>query len=298
MPIRLKRPDGSVTPYKNAEYIPAYLFLPAAILDRCPQELQLPRTVRSYFHDRSVISVVESDLFTELIVDGFAHLVWPYLGVPGYMENYSGYDPVWIMAHGAAFWVQELTDEGVIPTVETLMQNGQNHILACPSEWEVSFYLEQTVPIAMGKNNLDAVVDTVKEMRCPEDYDTRRSNAKKDFYRKWYHTRTKHAEFSLDAWNETRWKQYETQGIDIPDTTEDMEGAVITQVDAEQFLDQLSEKDKQILQLRLEGRTLEEIAERLEYRNHSGVLKRIRKIGEAYQRYAGADLGFDELNNA
>ena len=51
MPIKLKRPDGSVTPYKNAEYIPAYLFLPAAILDRCPQELHLPRTVASYFHD-------------------------------------------------------------------------------------------------------------------------------------------------------------------------------------------------------------------------------------------------------
>ena len=89
MPIRLKRPDGSVTPYKNAEYIPAYLFLPAAILDRCPQELHLPRTVASYFHDWNVISTVESDLFIELIMDGFAHLVWPYLGVSGYMENYS-----------------------------------------------------------------------------------------------------------------------------------------------------------------------------------------------------------------
>ena len=67
MPILLKRLDGTQTPYKNSEYIPAYLFLPAAILDRCPQELHLPRTVRSYFHDRNVISTVESDLFTELI---------------------------------------------------------------------------------------------------------------------------------------------------------------------------------------------------------------------------------------
>lgn len=298
MPILMKRLDGTQTPYKNSEFIPAYLFLPATILEQCPEELRLPRTVRSYFHDRSVISVVESDLFTELIVDGFAHLVWPYLGVPGYMENYSGFDPVWIMAHGAAFWVQELTDEGIIPTVEYLYRYGQGETMACPSEWEVSFYLEQTVPIAMGKNRLDDVVDTVREQRCPEDYDTRRSNAKKDFYRKWYHTRSKHAEFSLDAWNEARWKQYETQGIDIPDTTEDMEGAVITQVDAVRFLAQLSEKDKQILQLRLEGRTLEEIAQRLGYRNHSGVLKRIRKIGEVYQRYAGVDLGFDESNGA
>ena len=125
-----------------------------------------------------------------------------------------------------------------------------------------------------------------------------RRNSKTDFIRKWYHTRTKHAEFSLDAWNEARWKQYETQGIDILDTGQDMESAVITQADTERFLSNLAEKDRQILQLRLEGRTLVEIAERLGYKNHSGVLKRIRKIGDAYQRYANVDLGFDEPNGA
>ena len=298
MPIRLKRPDGSVTPYKNAEYIPAYLFLPAALLDRCPQELQLPRTVASYFHDWNVISTVESDLFIELIMDGFAHLVWPYLGVSGYMENYSGYDPVYIIAHSPAFWVQTLQDEGIIPKVEDLMRSGQREIMGLLPEAEVSACLEQIFPVAMDRYKLYDVIEAVKEMRCPEDYDFRRSHARTDFIRKWYHTRTKHAEFSLDAWNEKRWRQYETQGIDIPDTCQDMEGAAITQADAEHFLSDLPEKDRQILQLRLEGFTLEEIAERLGYKNHSGVLKRIRKIGEAYQQYANVDLGFDEPNGA
>lgn len=298
MPIKLKRPDGSVTPYKNAEYIPAYLFLPAAILDHCPQELQLPRTVASYFHDWNVISTVESNLFIELIMDGFAHLVWPYLGVSGYMENYSGYDPVYIIAHSPAFWVQTLQDEGVIPKVEDLMRSGQGEIMGLLPEAEVSACFEQIFPVAMDRYKLYDVIEAVKEMRCPEDYDFRRSHARTDFIRKWHHTRTKHAEFSLDAWNEKRWRQYETQGIDIPDTCQDMEGTAITQADAERFLAELPEKDRQILQLRLEGYTLEEIAERLGYKNHSGVLKRIRKIGEAYQQYANIDLGFDEPNGA
>ena len=298
MPIRLKRPDGSVMPYKNAEYIPAYLFLPAAILDRCPQELQLPRTVASYFHDWNVISTVESDLFIELIMDGFAHLVWPYLGVSGYMENYSGYDPVYIIAHSPAFWVQTLQDEGIIPKVEDLMRYGQGEIMGLLPEAEVSACFEQIFPVAMDRYRLFDVIEAVKETRCPEDYEFRRSHARTDFIRKWYHTRTKHAEFSLDAWNEKRWQQYETQGIDIPDTCQDMEGAAITQADAERFLAELPEKDRQILQMRLEGYTLEKIAERLGYKNHSGVLKRIRKIGEAYQQYANIDLGFDEPNGA
>ena len=29
------------------------------------------------------------------------------------------------------------------------------------------------------------------------------------------------------------------------------------------------------------------------YKNHSGVLKRIRKIGEAYEAYTGVDYGFE-----
>ena len=76
-----------------------------------------------------------------------------------------------------------------------------------------------------------------------------------------------------------------------------MEGAAVTQADAERFLAELPEKDRQILQLRLEGYTLEEIAERLGYKNHSGVLKRIRKIGEAYQQYANVDLDFDIMKD-
>ena len=59
------------------------------------KDLQLPRIVAYYFHDWNVISVVESYLLIELIMDGFAHLVWPYLVVSWYMENYSGYDPVY-----------------------------------------------------------------------------------------------------------------------------------------------------------------------------------------------------------
>ena len=63
-----------------------------------------------------------------------------------------------------------------------------------------------------------------------------------------------------------------------------------------QFTDSLSEKDKKILEMRLEGHTQEEISEALGYKNHSGVQKRITKIGIAYQKFANVDLGFDEEN--
>ena len=215
MPIHLKRLDGTVTRYRNAEYIPAYLFLSESVLNRCPQELHLPRTVFSFFHDRDVIRVVESNLFIELMMDAYAFLVWPYLGVRGYMESYSGYDPVYIIAHSPGFWVQELTDERILPTVEDLFRSGQAETMAYPSEAVVSDYLAQIIPAAMGKYNLDVVIETAMAMRCPEDFDFRQSGVKIDFFRQWYHTRTQRAEFSLEAYNKKRFNQYEANEIDI-----------------------------------------------------------------------------------
>lgn len=46
--------------------------------------------------------------------------------------------------------------------------------------------------------------------------------------------------------------------------------------------------------MRMEGDTLEEIAKELGYKNHSGVLKRIRKIGQAFEKFTGEDYGFTD----
>jgi DNA-directed RNA polymerase specialized sigma24 family protein len=73
----------------------------------------------------------------------------------------------------------------------------------------------------------------------------------------------------------------------------EFEDAVITQADTDRFLNGLSDTDRRIMTLRLEGRPLEEIAQLVGYKTHSAVLKRIRKIGKAYERYAREDLGFD-----
>jgi DNA-directed RNA polymerase specialized sigma24 family protein len=67
---------------------------------------------------------------------------------------------------------------------------------------------------------------------------------------------------------------------------------MVDKVQVEQFLATLTDKDRQILTMRMEGLTHQEIADKLGYRNHSGVLKRIRKIGEQYENFTGTDLGF------
>ena len=55
-----------------------------------------------------------------------------------------------------------------------------------------------------------------------------------------------------------------------------------------EFLTSLSET------MRMEGITLEKIAEKLGYKTHSAVHKRIRKIGLAYEKFSGGDFGFSQ----
>lgn len=301
MPILMKRKDGTITPYRNAEFIPAYLFIPEEIIQKCPQEIKrLPRLVGHLFNDWSAIEIIESDLFLELIIDAFASMVWPYMGVEGNMERFSGYEPAWILAHSPGYWVQTLTDERIIPTVEDLGRMYPTTYCDYVSLEDASACLPMIVPLTMEKYNMGAVIETAREFRCFEDFDTRHSNQKTDFYRRWYHTRSIHAELSLeqlfhpDSEEDEDGKKKER---DLLDPRVDVEMEVVAEADTDRFLAGISEKDRQILLLRLSGHTLEEIAAELGYKNHSGVLKRIRKIGKAYEKYAGIDLGFRQQNN-
>ena len=99
-----------------------------------------------------------------------------------------------------------------------------------------------------------------------EDFvDNWESNQKIDFTRKWYHTRTKHPTVSLDAEIEQYAKYNDGRELDFEDVSTNAEEQVISEVMVKQFTESLSEKDRKILEMRLEGYTQEEIAEQLSY---------------------------------
>ena len=68
---------GKFVPYRNAEFIPAYLFIPKELLDQVKDESlkSLPRTLRGFMYDKKAIKVVQSDLFLLLIADMYAYMV-------------------------------------------------------------------------------------------------------------------------------------------------------------------------------------------------------------------------------
>lgn len=149
------------------------------------------------------------------------------------------------------------------------------------------------VPRVMEKHNMNAAIQTAAEFRCFEDFDFRKSRQKTYFHRKWYHTRTKHPMIFLEEFKENYAENHNVQEWDETGASQDVEENITSEILVEQFKATLTKKDMAILQMRMEGDTLEEIAEKLGYKNHSGVLKRIRKIGLAYEKFTGEDYGFE-----
>ena len=294
MPILLKRKSGEITPFRNAEYISAFYFIPKSILDKCGEEINsIPRNPRKLLQDRRAIEIVESDLFKLVIIDAYAFMVWPFMGLSAKREIYSGYEPSWRYAHAASIWIKGMEDEGVIPKLQEILKSSNaDEDLGYISEEEISVTFTWLIPKIMAKHNMNEIIAVAAEYRCFEDFDYRKSRQKIDFYRKWYHTRAKIYVESLD---ELKVKYAEnTDGMewDIPDDSVNVESTVLEPIAVSKFLDTLSETDRKILTMRMDDVTLEKIAEELGFKTHSAIHKRIRKIGLAYEKFSGEDLGF------
>ena len=124
MPILLKKKNGEITPFRNAEYISAFYFIPKSILDKCGEEINsIPRNPRKLLQDRRAIEVIESDLFKLVIIDAYAFMVWPFMGLGAKREIYSGYEPSWRYAHAASIWIKGMEDEGVIPKSQEILKS-------------------------------------------------------------------------------------------------------------------------------------------------------------------------------
>ena len=158
------------------------------------------------------------------------------------MEIYSGYDPAWRFAHCPDYWIQELTDEGILTSAGELFKGCHSELGYVP-EWQIDIYLRYIVPNVMKKHRMDEIIRVAREYPCFEDFDFRKSNQKTDFIRKWYHTRTRHPMISLEEFQEAYADAHGGQEYEEPDPSQNVEETAVAQALVDQFKATLSEKD-------------------------------------------------------
>lgn len=292
--ITIVRPNGDVTAVENGEFISAYYFIPKEMLEICGAKLNsIPRVPDQIANNEEAIKAIESIQFKSLVIDAFAMLSWIHFGIGNAPQIFESGEPTLLIAEYAPYWIQALIDEKIIPPSELLFSDELKfrcfNYLKLEAAQRIMAYI---VPKVLDKYGLREVIDFVDKNRCFEDFGYLNSYQKAEFARKWYHGRTKHPEISLESFKQDYMSNNNSKW-DAIDPTSDFEDGSLTNTLAEKFMETLREKDRRILELRLQEKTLEEIAKELGYANHSGVLKRIRKIGKAFEEFADVDYGFD-----
>ena len=271
----------SVPSDSNFNFLPLMYFLPYDLIDKCPTLRSLPRCFGDIASSDRLIDVVMGDAFLNEIMGAVSALAFPHFGFSGWKEHYTGFFPVWQLSYALPLWATLLEEE---------TGWGLQRLFLIPRSEEIPFFEPGFIRETIGKivkrgierENLQPILDAVREMPCDEDFERYKTNVRTDFYRKWYHTRSKRVQtVSLEECMKD-----DEHGVHyVEDLRSSFEDSFLGEDFCLQFMSTLSEKDVAILGLRFEGFTYEEIAERLEYKNHSGVIKRIQAIKKEFLKF-------------
>ena len=256
--------------FRGHDALMMFYLLPEEVVART-ELTDFPREPYKALDDPHWREVYDNDYFQLALCDTWAWLVWDYLGIRGGMEKYSGYDPFYIMAHTYLLWAKVFRKMGLTP--ESYFANvDPGDKMAYLTHELAADTIREMVEYFISHSDFPLWRDAIKEHRAHEDYDSRRSSIKTDFHRQWYHTRAKTKVIDLDF----------TQ-VDEPSYSPFEK--IDSRLDVERFTAQLDEINQRIVKLLLAGYTQAEIAKKVGFANHSGVCKRIKKIGEAFLEY-------------
>lgn len=269
-------------PYDSpVRYLPLVYMLPLDLLSRFPTLRRLPRSMGALNASPEWAEVILSDAFLNEAMDAVASLAFPYFGFGGWKEHYTGFSPVWRLSYALPLWAKG---------VEQVRGWGVQALFALPPDFEIPFFdpedvrgvMKQVVEQAIEEQGWGPVLEVVREIPCDEDFEKWDTNVRRDFLRKWYHSRSKRVQtVSLEVCMEDEGSSIHSLPAPEGDFTERVEAEDFCQ----RFKATLSKKDMAILELRVEGYTYEEIADRLGYKTHSGVIKRMEAVKKQFIQY-------------
>ncbi len=266
------------------KWLPLFYFIPQQLIPD-KELLKIPRNMKLMLKDLNHTELVVEDRFLLVVMDIYSSAIWRclkvpdgkggYKKIPGSWNNYSGDFPMWRMAYMIATHFIHLFDEILNLNIPFLFSLPEKQ----PFPWvPLALFIatvEKMTDKAMRDLDLQPSIDTVWNNRQPEDYDGF-SQKRTDFLRTWNHNRN-HPHYSVEQMNE--------YGAELTDPKQAVEQEVVEKRNIEEFKASLSEKDKRILEMRMQGVKLEDIAKAVGYQTPSAAKKRIDRVAEAYERF-------------
>lgn len=152
----------------------------------------------------------------------------------------------------------------------------------------VDDFLHNAVKTLMQVMDYEEVAKVIQGNAAYEDYNHRKKNNHRaqDFDKSWNHTRAQMQTVSLDQMKDATNENSECVAALVPDVLSDVVDEVAAKITHETFWGCISEGDKILLKMRMSGMSQKEIAERLGYKTHSAVTKRLQKLKKIFEQCA------------
>ena len=294
-PFATKRSDGKVevclTTYKS--WLPMFYLLPKEYVQKRSVYLSLPRCPYAIWNTHQYDELVNSDAFLEMIWDSYAWAIWNCFLVPDKngkrkwmptnINYYSGTFPLWRLAYTIMNHIRKKLEDDQILTFSRLLclRPGMEFSWCTTAQFD-ALVCTLTLKI-IEEQDWQPMIDELWLNRTVEDFDeTRVSRERIDSYRKWHHTRTN---VGTPVSMEQMQEDCEDGTKDIADPDSEFEHEVLNELRLKSFMETLSERDREILNLKMQGMTDQKIAEKVGFKNHSAVVKRRKQIAEHFQKY-------------
>lgn len=186
----------------------------------------------------------------------------------------------------AAAGVMDLLNEKPDLAVDILGHFFTESALENPEQFQknVDDMFHNAIKMTMQTMNYEEVAQIINETPAYEDFNHSKQNnyRAKDFDRKWNHTRTKIVTESIEEMKEKAFENSNHPEEIMQDTRVNVQEEVVAKLTGETFWSSISDKDKHLLQMRMDGLSQKEIAEKLGYKTHSAVTKRLEKLKEEF----------------
>ena len=269
----------------NLSWMTMFYAMPRELVEKRPVYLELPRNIVKLMESEKHMKLIKDDAFLELVWDSYAWAIWQalkvpngkggYKDIPGNWQNYSGDFPLWRMSYNIIRYFRMAYETKMEWSFQQLFTTFMNKDLPWMNWRQFSNLVFNLTDKIVQEQKFQPIIDEVWNRRQPEDY-TGHDLKRGEFLRRWNHSRYyQHASVE---------KLIEDE-IDVPDAQMAFDKKVLSEQLVEQFVATLSQKDKMILDLRMKGKTMQEIADIVDYETPSAVKKRIDRIAEQYESF-------------
>lgn len=278
----------------DKSWLTLFYSLPKELAEKYKFALDLPRCPYAVLRTDKYDSIVCSDMFKMLVWDCYSWSAWQffqvkdskgsYREIPGSRAQYAGCFPLWQLSYSIIPYIR-MKFERYGLSFQSLYSMPPGVEIPWLTYQQFSNLVGNVTDMVIAEQNWQPVIDAIWEERAVEDYDARSSTVKTDFMRSWHHNRSGKP-ISLDELME------DGNGdiFDVADPRGEFEQGILSEMQIDAFAEHsISEKDKAILRLRMEGCTEQEIADTVGYQTASAVHKRIARIASAYENFVTSE---------